>query len=69
MNLFDTAGKLTATAKWVDAEMGSALHLTVDGSYIVLSEMDDILTALRSTGRHNIFLDALQARRRRAAAE
>ena len=29
MNLFDPSGKLTATAKWANADMGSALHLQV----------------------------------------
>jgi hypothetical protein len=31
VNLFDPSGKLTATAKWSNADMGSALHLQVCG--------------------------------------
>lgn len=59
VNLFNPNGSLVATAKWSDATMGSALHVTADGSYVSLSEMDDVITVLRDTGRHKIFLDAL----------
>ncbi|PNH00368.1 hypothetical protein TSOC_013811, partial [Tetrabaena socialis] len=61
VNLFDPAGKLVATAKWPNAEMGTALHLQADGSYDALSETVGVMDVLRATGRHKIFLDALVA--------
>ncbi len=62
VNLFDPTGKLSATAKWANAEMGTALHVLpgADGSYTALPETADVVALLRATGRHEMFLNALK---------
>lgn len=62
VNLFDPTGKLSATAKWANAEMGTALQLLpgADGTYTALPETADVVALLRATGRHGMFLNALK---------